>query len=96
MLLAAALLSALSSGDINVAALKNILDSGCIKYNAKKGKKVIGELARKDLESFITEGSKNLATMSSGGGGAATAPATAAATGTAPAIINKEEKKEEP
>ena len=92
---AAALLSALGGGAINEAALKNILDSVGIKYVAEKGKKVVSELAGKDLESLIDEGSKKLATMPSGGGGAAAAPAAAAA-GAAPAAAKKEEKKEEP
>ena len=83
---AAALLSALGGGDINEAALKNILDSVGIEYDAEKGKKVVGELAGKDLESLITEGSKKLDTMPSGAGGAAAAPAT----------TKQEEKKEEP
>ena len=93
---AAALLSALGGGDINEAALKNILDSVGIEYDAEKGKKVVGELAGKDLESLIAEGSKKLATMPSGGGGAAAAPAAAAAGGAAPAAAKKEEKKDEP
>ena len=83
---AAALLSALGGGAINKAALKNILDSVGIEYDAEKGKKVVAELAGKDLESLIAEGSKKLATMPSGGGGGAAAPAAA----------KKEEKKEEP
>ena len=37
---AAALLSALGGGAINEAALKNILDSVGIEYDAEKGKKV--------------------------------------------------------
>ena len=56
---------------------------------------VVSELAGKDLESLIAEGSKKLATMPSGGGGGAAAPAAAAA-GAAPAAAKKEEKKEEP
>ena len=93
---AAALLSALGNGAINEAALKNILDSVGIEYDAEKAKKVVSELAGKDLESLIAEGSKKLATMPSGGGGAAAAPAAAAAGGAAPAAAKKEEKKEEP
>ena len=93
---AAALLSALGGGAINEAALKNILDSVGIEYDAEKGKKVVSELAGKDLESLIAEGSKKLATMPSGGGGGAAAPAAAAAGGAAPAAAKKEEKKEEP
>ena len=92
---AAALLSALGGGAINEAALKNILDSVGIEYDAEKGKKVVKELEGKNLESLIAEGSKKLATMPSGGGGAAAAPA-AAAGGAAPAAAKKEEKKEEP
>ncbi len=92
---AAALLSALGGGAINEAALKNILDSVGIEYDAEKGKKVVKELEGKDLESLIAEGSKKLATMPSGGGGGAAAPA-AAAGGAAPAAAKKEEKKEEP
>jgi large subunit ribosomal protein LP2 len=57
---------------------------------------VVSELAGKDLESLIAEGSKKLATMPSGGGGGAAAPAAAAAGGAAPAAAKKEEKKEEP
>ena len=38
---AAALLSALGGGAINEAALKNILDSVGIEYDAEKGKKVV-------------------------------------------------------
>ena len=92
---AAALLSAFGGGAINKAALKNILDSVGIEYDAEKGKKVFAELAGKDLESLIAEGSKKLATMPSGGGGGA-APAAAAASAAAPAAAKKEEKKEEP
>ena len=88
---AAALLSALGGGAINEAALKNILDSVGIEYDAEKGKKVVSELAGKDLESLIAEGSKKLATMPSGGGGGAAAPAAAAAGGAAPSAAKKEE-----
>ena len=49
---------------------------------------VVAELAGKDLEALIAEGSKKLATMPSGGGGGAAAPAAAA-----PAAAVKEEKK---
>jgi large subunit ribosomal protein LP2 len=91
---AAALLSALGGGAINEAALKNILDSVGIEYDAEKGKKVVAELAGKDLESLIAEGSKKLATMPSGGGGAAALAAAAVAA--APAVAKKEEKKEKP
>ena len=83
---AVTLLLVLGGGAINKAALKNILDSVGIEYNAEKGKKVVSELAGKDLESLIAGGSKKLATLPSRGGGAATAPAAA----------KKEEKKEEP
>jgi large subunit ribosomal protein LP2 len=58
--------------------------------------KVVSELAGKDLEALIAEGSSKLATMPAGGGGGA-APAAAAAGGAAaPAAAAKEEKKEEP
>ena len=93
---AAALLSALGGGAINEASLKHILDSVGIEYDAEKAKKVVSELAGKDLEALIAEGSKKLATMpSGGGGGGAAAPAAAAAGAAAPAAA-KEEKKEEP
>ena len=92
---AAALLSALGGGAINEASLKHILDSVGIEYDAEKAKKVVSELAGKDLEALIAEGSKKLATMPSGGGGGAAAPAAAAAGAAAPAAA-KEEKKEEP
>ena len=84
--MSAAILSALGGGAINEASLKNILDSVGIEYDAEKGRKVISELAVKELKSLIAEGSKELATMPSGVGGAAAAPAAA----------KKEEKKEEP
>ena len=64
-----------------------------IKYNAEKGKKVDGELAGKELQSLIAEGSKKLATMPSKDGGAAAASAASAARGAAPAVTKTEEKK---
>ena len=94
---AAALLSALGGSPISEAGIKNILDSVGIEYDAEKAKKVVSELAGKDLEMLIAEGSSKLATMPSGGGGGAAAPAAAAAGGAAaPAAAAKEEKKEEP
>ena len=94
---AAALLSALGGSPISEASIKNILDSVGIEYDAEKAKKVVSELAGKDLETLIAEGSSKLATMPSGGGGGAAAPAAAAAGGAAaPAAAAKEEKKEEP
>jgi large subunit ribosomal protein LP2 len=63
-----------------------------IEYDAQKAKKVVSELAGKNLEALIAEGSKKLATMPSGGGGGAAAPAAAAG---APAAAAKEEKKVE-
>ena len=57
---------------------------------------VVSELAGKDLESLIAEGSTKLASMPAGGGGGA-APAAAAAGGgaAAPAAAKEEAKKEE-
>jgi large subunit ribosomal protein LP2 len=89
---AAALLSALGGGAITEASLKHVLDSVGIEYDAEKAKKVVSELAGKDLEALIAEVSKKLATMLSGGGGGAAAPAAAAG---APAAAAKEEKKVE-
>ena len=95
--MAAVLLSALGGSPILEAGIKNILDSVGIEYDAEKAKKVVSELAGKDLETLIAEGSSKLATMPSGGGGGAAAPAAAAAGGAAaPAAAAKEEKKEEP
>jgi large subunit ribosomal protein LP2 len=89
---AAALLSALGGGAIAEASLKHVLDSVGIEYDAEKAKKVVSELAGKDLEALIAEGSKKLATIPSGGGGGAATPAAAAG---APAAAAKEEKKVE-
>ena len=90
-------MSALGGSPISEAGIKNILDSVGIEYDAAKAKKVVSELAGKDLETLIAEGSSKLATMPSGGGGGAAAPAAAAAGGAAaPAAAAKEEKKEEP
>jgi len=92
---AAALLTALGGSEINEANIKRILDSVGIESDGDKLGKVVSELAGKDIEALVAEGSKKLASMPSGGGGAAPAAASAGApaAGGAPA---KEEKKEEP
>ena len=94
---AAALLSALGGNPVSEAGIKTILDSVGIEYDAEKAKKVVSELAGKDLESLIAEGSTKLASMPAGGGGGAAAPAAAAAGGgaAAPAAAKEEAKKEE-
>jgi len=82
----------------SAADIERILGSVGIEVDAERLKKVIGELAGKDLEQLIEEGRGKLASMPVGGGGGVAAPA---AGGEAPAAggkadaKKKEEKKEE-
>merc|ERR1712154_158173 len=93
---AAYMLAALGSkgAEPSAADVEKILGSVGIEAEADKVKKVCSELAGKNLEELVAEGSKKLASVPSGGGGAAAA--APAAGGAAPAEeAKKEEKKEE-
>ena len=94
---AAALLAALGGKDINKNNIKDILGSVGIEAEADKVDLIVKELAGKNLEELIAEGSSKLATMPAGGGGAASAPAAGGSAAlAADAGAAKEEKKEEP
>merc|ERR1711931_9704 len=80
---AAALLAALGGGEPSAANIKSILSSVGIEADGDKVDKVVAELAGKNIEELIAEGTTKLGSMPSGGGGGA-APAAAAA-GDAPA-----------
>merc|ERR1712029_1125085 len=75
---AAALLAALGGGEPSAANIKSILSSVGIEADAEKVDKVVAELAGKNIEELIAEGTTKLGSMPSGGGAAA-APAAAAA-----------------
>ena len=93
---AAALLAALGGGEPSAANIKSILSSVGIEADADAADKVAAELAGKNLEELIAEGSSKLGSMpSSGGGGGAAAPAAAAAAEAAPAAAAKKEESEE-
>jgi len=93
---AAALLAALGGGEPSAANIKSILSSVGIEADAAAADKVAAELAGKNLEELIAEGSSKLGSMpSSGGGGGAAAPAAAAAAEAAPAAAAKKEESEE-
>merc|ERR1712083_516920 len=76
---AAALLAALGGGEPSAANIKSILSSVGIEADGAKVDKVVAELAGKNIEELIAEGTTKLGSMPSGGGGGA-APAAAAAT----------------
>lgn len=80
----ASLWAALGGSFIFVAGIKTILY--WISIDAEKDKKVVLELAGRDLESLIAKGSTRLASMPASGGGGVAAPAAAA---------NEEAKEEE-
>ncbi|RUS80683.1 hypothetical protein EGW08_011549, partial [Elysia chlorotica] len=94
---AAYLLAALGGKTPSSGDIEKILSSVGIEAEAERVKKIISELAGKDLAELIAEGSKKLASVPSGGGAAAAA--APAAGGAAPAAgapeAKKEEKKEE-
>merc|ERR1719228_1692132 len=76
---AAALLAALGGGEPSAANIKKILSSVGIEADGDKVDKVVAELAGKNIEELIAEGTTKLGSVPSGGGGGA-APAAAAAT----------------
>jgi len=91
---AAALLAALGGGEPSAANIKSILSSVGIEADAAAADKVAAELAGKNLEELIAEGSSKLGSMPSSGGGAA-APAAAAAEAAPAAAAKKEESEAE-
>ncbi|KAL8613178.1 hypothetical protein ACOMHN_042987 [Nucella lapillus] len=84
--------------DPTAADLEKILSSVGIEAEADKVKKVMKDLAGKNLEELIAEGATRLASMPAGGapaaGGGGAAPSGDAAPAAA-ADVKKEEKKEE-
>nr|WIM01498.1 ribosomal protein P2 [Limnephilus lunatus] len=79
-----------ASGDI-----EKILSSVGIEADAEKLKKVIAELAGKDVEELIVKGREKLSSMPTGGGAVASAAAPAAAAAPKKEEAKKEEEKEE-
>jgi len=80
-----------ASGDI-----EKILSSVGIEADAEKLKKVIAELAGKDVEELIVKGREKLSSMPTGGGAvAASAAAPAAAAAPKKEEAKKEEEKDE-
>merc|ERR1712066_76048 len=90
---AAALLAALGGGEPSAANIKSILSSVGIEADAEKVDKVVAELAGKNIEELIAEGTTKLGSMPSGGGGGA-APADAPAAA-APAKEPEPESEED-
>merc|ERR1712002_565834 len=91
---AAALLAALGGGEPSAANIKSILSSVGIEADAEKVDKVVAELAGKNIEELIAEGTTKLGSMPSGGGGGA-APAAAAAADTPAAAAPAKEPEPE-
>merc|ERR1712079_900491 len=88
---AAALLAALGGGEPSAANIKSILSSVGIEADGEKVDKVVAELAGKNIEELIAEGTAKLGPMPSGGGGGA---AGAAAADAAPAAAEKAKEPE--
>merc|ERR1712058_161895 len=88
---AAALLAALGGGEPSAANIKSILSSVGIEADGEKVDKVVAELAGKNIEELIAEGTTKLGSMPSGGGGGA---AGAAAADSAPAAAEKAKEPE--
>jgi len=91
---AAALLAVLGGGEVSAANIKKILSSVGIEADDDKVALVVKELAGKDVEAVMAEGTEKLGSMPSGGGGGA-APAAAAAAPAADAPAAKAPVKEE-
>jgi large subunit ribosomal protein LP2 len=91
---AAALLAVLGGGEVSADNIKKILSSVGIEADSAKVDLVVKELAGKDVEAIMAEGTAKLGSMPSAGGGAAPA-ATAAAAPAAAAAPKKEVAKEE-
>merc|ERR1712105_82456 len=73
---AAALLAVLGGGEVSAANIKKILSSVGIEADDDKVALVVKELAGKDVEAVMAEGTEKLGSMPSGGG--ADAPAAKA------------------
>merc|ERR1712115_353364 len=91
---AAALLAALGGGEPSAANIKSILSSVGIEADGDKVDKVVAELAGKNIEELIAEGTTKLGSMPSGGGGGAAPAAAAAADAPAAAAPAKEPEPE--
>merc|ERR1711931_221178 len=91
---AAALLAALGGGEPSAANIKSILSSVGIEADGDKVDQVVAELAGKNIEELIAEGTTKLGSMPSGGGGGA-APAAAAPAAAAPAKEPEPESEED-
>merc|ERR1712025_329926 len=93
---AAALLAALGGGEPSAANIKSILSSVGIEADAEKVDKVVAELAGKNIEELIAEGTTKLGSMPSGGGAApAAAAASDAPAAAAPAKEPEPESEED-
>jgi len=91
---AAALLAALGGGEPSADNIKKILSSVGIEADGEKLDKVVAELAGKNIEELIAEGTKKVGSVPAGGGGGAAAPA--AVGGAAPAAEAAKAKEPEP
>eukprot|EP00090_Calanus_glacialis_P016070 TRINITY_DN251_c0_g1_i1.p2 TRINITY_DN251_c0_g1~~TRINITY_DN251_c0_g1_i1.p2 ORF type:complete len:110 (+),score=40.61 TRINITY_DN251_c0_g1_i1:75-404(+) len=93
---AAALLAALGGGEPTAANIKSILSSVGVEADDAKVDQVVAELAGKNIEELIAEGSGKLGSMpAAGGAGAAAAPAAAGAAAPAAAAAKEPEPEEE-
>ena len=77
--------------------LKEILESVGVSFDQERASVVVAQLAGKDINTLIAEGSQKMASMPAGGAGAAAGGAAAggAAAAAEPEAEKKEEKKEE-
>merc|ERR1712062_377386 len=95
---AAALLAALGGGEPSAANIKKILSSVGIDADDEKVNKVVSELAGKDIEELIKEGTEKLGSVPAGAApaaGGAAAPAGEAAPAAAAAAKEPEPESEE-
>merc|ERR1712034_202490 len=93
---AAALLAALGGGEPSAANIKSILSSVGIEADGAKVDQVVAELAGKNIEELIAEGTGKLGSMpAAGGAGAAAAPAAGGAAPAAAAAKEPEPEEEE-
>ncbi|KAJ4473789.1 60s acidic ribosomal protein-domain-containing protein [Lentinula aciculospora] len=79
----------------SAADIKKVLSAVGIESEDERLDKLISELADKDINGLIAEGSSKLSSVPSGGGAVAAGGAAPAAGGAAPAAEKEEEKKEE-
>ena len=91
---AAALLLKLAGEDASAEKIEKILGSVGVECDKTNMDLVLKNIAGKDLEELMAEGTEKLASVGGGCGGGA-APATAAAAAEDAPAAKKEEKKEE-